>query len=75
VFAYVTNPTRFVEWQHGVVSAQMDGDGPHMVGDRCLTKRKIGGAERSVTSEITHIHAPNTWGFGRSTAQSARSST
>ena len=62
VFAYVTNPTRFVEWQHGVVSGHMDGDGPHMVGDQCLTTRKIGGVERSVTSEITHIDPPNTWG-------------
>ncbi len=62
VFAYVTNPTRFVEWQHGVLSGHMDGDGPHAVGDRCLTTRKIGGAERSDTSEITHIDPPNTWG-------------
>jgi hypothetical protein len=62
VFEYVTNPTRFVEWQHGVVSGHMDGDGPHLVGDRCMTTRKIGDAERSVTSEITHIDPPNTWG-------------
>jgi hypothetical protein len=62
VFAYVTNPARFVEWQHGVVSGHMDGDRPQEVGDRCLTTRKIGGAERSVTSEITHIDSPNTWG-------------
>jgi uncharacterized protein YndB with AHSA1/START domain len=62
VFAYVTDPTRFVEWQHGVVSGHMEGDRPHLVGNRCLTARKIGGAERSVTSEITHIDPPNTWG-------------
>jgi uncharacterized protein YndB with AHSA1/START domain len=53
VFAYVTNPTRFVEWQHAVVSGHMDGDGPLVVGDRCMTTRKIGGADRSVISEIT----------------------
>ena len=62
VFAYVTDPTRFAEWQHGVVSGHMDGDGPLVVGDRCMTTRKIGGAERSVTSELTHIDPPNTWG-------------
>lgn len=62
VFAYVTDPARFVEWQHGVLSGRMDGDGPHVVGDRCVTTRKIGGAERSVASEITHIDPPNTWG-------------
>ena len=62
VFAYVTDPTRFAEWQRGVINGHMDGDGPHKVGDRCLTTRKVGGAERSVTSEVTHIDAPNTWG-------------
>ena len=62
VFAYVTDPTRFVEWQRGVLDGHMDGDGPHTVGDLCLTTRKIGGAERSVTSEITHIDPPNAWG-------------
>jgi uncharacterized protein YndB with AHSA1/START domain len=62
VFAYVTNPSCFVEWQRGVLSGHLDGDGPHRVGDRCLTTRKIGGSERSSTSEITHIDPPNTWG-------------
>jgi hypothetical protein len=33
----------------------MDGDGRCLAGDRCVTRRKIGGAERSDTSEITHI--------------------
>lgn len=62
VFAYITDPTRFVEWQHGVVSGHMDGDGPHSVGDKCLTTRRIGRAERSVTSEITHVDPPRAWG-------------
>jgi uncharacterized protein YndB with AHSA1/START domain len=62
VFAYVTDPTRFAEWQHGVVGGHIDGDGPVVVGDRCMTTRRIGGAERSVTSEVTHIDPPNTWG-------------
>ncbi|MEO6859834.1 MAG: SRPBCC family protein [Solirubrobacteraceae bacterium] len=75
VFAYVTNPTRFVEWQQGVVSGHMDGDGPQAVGDRCLTTRKIGGAERSDTSETRTSTRRTLGGCGRSTAQSARSST
>jgi hypothetical protein len=33
-----------------------------VVGDRCITTRKIGRAQRSVTSELTHIDPPNTWG-------------
>lgn len=31
VFAYVTDPTRFVEWQKGVVSGHMDGSGTPQV--------------------------------------------
>jgi uncharacterized protein YndB with AHSA1/START domain len=63
VFAYVTDPTRFVEWQQGVVSGHMDEGGPHAIGARCLTTRRIGFAERPVTSEITHIDPPRTWGL------------
>jgi uncharacterized protein YndB with AHSA1/START domain len=63
VFDYVTDPTRFVEWQHGVVAGHMEGDGPDGVGARCLTTRRIGFAERPVTSEITHIQRPHTWGI------------
>jgi uncharacterized protein YndB with AHSA1/START domain len=62
VFAYVTDPTRFVEWQHGVVGGRTDGEGPHAVGETCLTTRRIAGANRQVTSEITHIDPPTTWG-------------
>jgi uncharacterized protein YndB with AHSA1/START domain len=62
VFAYVTDPTRFVEWQHGVVGGHMDRDGPLGVGDKCLTTRRIGGAERSVASQITHVDPPREWG-------------
>jgi uncharacterized protein YndB with AHSA1/START domain len=62
VFAYVTDPSRFVEWQRNVVGGHMDGEGPHGVGARCLTTRRIGFAERPVTSEITHIDPPRTWG-------------
>jgi uncharacterized protein YndB with AHSA1/START domain len=62
VFAYVTDPTRFAEWQEGVVGGQMDGSGPHRVGDRCLTTRRIGGSEGQVTSVVTHVDPPRTWG-------------
>ena len=75
MFAYVTNPARFAAWQHGVLNGHMDGDGQQMVGARCLTTRKIGGSERSATSEITHIDPPNPWGVRGSTARSGRSST
>jgi carbon monoxide dehydrogenase subunit G len=63
VFDYVTDPTRFVEWQHGVLAGHMEGDRPYGVGARCLITRRIGFAERPVTSEITHIQRPRTWGI------------
>jgi uncharacterized protein YndB with AHSA1/START domain len=66
VFAYATDPTRFSEWQKGVVDGHMDGtadaSGSPGVGARCLTTRRIGGANRPSTSELVHIEPPRTWG-------------
>jgi uncharacterized protein YndB with AHSA1/START domain len=62
VFAYATDPTRFREWQAGLIDGRMDHPGPPQVGTKCLTTRRIGGANRAVTSELTHIEAPRTWG-------------
>lgn len=61
VFAYVTDPTRFAEWQRNVVDCHMDAQGPHGIGARCVTTRRIGFAERSVTAELTQIDPPRTW--------------
>ena len=63
-FAYVTDPTRFPEWQAGVVSGHMDGGGPDGgtgVGARCVTVRRIGGAERPSTSELVRLDPPRAW--------------
>jgi Polyketide cyclase / dehydrase and lipid transport len=62
VFAYATDPTRFHEWQQGVVSGRLDGSDNPTVGTRCFTTRRIGGAERASASEISHINPPKTWG-------------
>ncbi|SDP63033.1 Polyketide cyclase / dehydrase and lipid transport [Pedococcus dokdonensis] len=62
VFAYATDPTRFHEWQNGVVDGHMEATGAPKVGDRCLTSRRIGGAVRSSTSTVTHIEPPHRWG-------------
>ena len=40
----------------------MDHAGSPQVGARCLTTRRIGGANRPVTSRLTHIDPPTTWG-------------
>ena len=66
VFAYATDPTRFNEWQKGVVDGHMDrpadSTGIPAVGTRCLTTRRIGGANRPATSELVYIDSPRTWG-------------
>jgi hypothetical protein len=61
VFAYATDPTRFHEWQQGVVSGSMESNGAPAVGDRCLTTRRIGGAERPSTSELVLLDPPHAW--------------
>lgn len=62
VFVYVTDPTRFCEWQKGVVDGRMDPPGNPTVGAKCLTTRHIGFANRPVTAELAHIDPPRTWG-------------
>lgn len=64
VFAYATDPTRFSEWQKGVVDGHMDQvqAGTPQVGAQCSTTRRIGGANRPATSQLTHIDPPRTWG-------------
>jgi hypothetical protein len=65
VFAYATDPTRFREWQKGVVDGHMDGPASetHLptVGTKCVTTRRIGGASRPSTAELVHIDPPRTW--------------
>ena len=62
VFAYATDPTRFAEWQQGVIDGHMAEPATQTVGARCLTTRRIGRANRASTSELTHIDPPRTWG-------------
>jgi len=63
VFADATDPTRFHEWQKGVVDGHMEAEGTPSVGDRCLTTRRIGFANRPVTAELAHLDPPRTWGM------------
>lgn len=62
VFAYATDPTRFAEWQKGVVSGHMDGTATPALGDHCVTTRRIGFAERPATSELVQYELPHRWG-------------
>jgi uncharacterized protein YndB with AHSA1/START domain len=61
VFAYATDPARFAEWQADVIGVRVEGDGPPGVGSRFTTTRRVGGAERTMTQEITEHHAPHSW--------------
>jgi uncharacterized protein YndB with AHSA1/START domain len=62
VFAYATDPARFSEWQKGVVDAHMEGvTGAAAVGAKCVTKRRIAGADRPSTAELVQIDPPRAW--------------
>ncbi len=61
VFAYATDPSRFGEWQTGVVGGHGDRHGPVAVGSTCTTTRLIRGTERTTRAEITELSAPNRW--------------
>lgn len=61
VFAYVTDATRFAEWQNGVVDGHAQNTAGMAVGDRCVNTRRVGFSKRPVTSEITEVDPPRTW--------------
>ena len=63
VFAYVTDPSRFAEWQAGVEGGSTEGGTSPHVGAKCTTTRRVGGTARQVTSEITKIDPPRWWGI------------
>jgi hypothetical protein len=62
VSACATDPTRFREWQKGVVDGHMDGPasgaGTPAAGAKCVTTRRIGGASRPSTSELVDTGRP-----------------
>ncbi len=64
VFAAATDPARFNEWQKGVTDGHLDGPGGSQpaVGARCVTTRRIGGADRPSTSELVLFDPPRAWG-------------
>jgi hypothetical protein len=61
VFDYATDPGTFCQWQKGVVEGHLDGSQPVAVGDRCVTVRRIGFANRTNTSQVTVVEPPNRW--------------
>jgi uncharacterized protein YndB with AHSA1/START domain len=63
VFAYVTDPSRFTEWQDAVVSARPLGEGPMQQGSRLSLTRRMGKRERTMTSELTEYTPPRSYAF------------
>ncbi|MGH9117278.1 MAG: SRPBCC family protein [Acidimicrobiales bacterium] len=61
VFAYATDPSRFAEWQHDVVSVRVAEDGPPRAGLMFTTTRRMGGVDRTMTQELTQVDTPNMW--------------
>jgi uncharacterized protein YndB with AHSA1/START domain len=55
VFAFVTDPARFPQWQKDVVRVDVRGDG------RFTTTRRIGRTERTMTQVVTDDSPPHTW--------------
>ena len=62
VFAYVTDPSHFTEWQDAVVSAVLEDDVLSR-GSRILLTRKTGPQTQTVTSEITEYNPPHGYAF------------
>jgi hypothetical protein len=60
VFAYATDASRFREWQKGVVDGHMDGPAD-TAGATCKMTRRIGGANRTSTSELVDVDPPRSW--------------
>jgi uncharacterized protein YndB with AHSA1/START domain len=63
VFAYVTDPSHFTEWQDAVVSARLEEDGPVRQGSRLKLTRRTGGREQTITSELTEYSPPRSYAF------------
>jgi uncharacterized protein YndB with AHSA1/START domain len=55
VFAFVTDPLHFAEWQHDVLSVRKLGD------SRFTTIRRINGAERTMTQQVYRNDPPSIW--------------
>jgi uncharacterized protein YndB with AHSA1/START domain len=63
VFAYVTDPAHFAEWQEAVVRATRLDTGPVEAGSKLTLTRKLGKREQTMTSELTEYSPPRSYAF------------
>jgi uncharacterized protein YndB with AHSA1/START domain len=61
VFSYLSDPSRFGEWQDDVVGVHVEDGRAPRVGARFTTTRRIGGVERRMTQEVTELRPPERW--------------
>lgn len=61
VYAFVTDPSRFPEWQNDVVRVTIQGDGPPGVGTRFATTRTMGRIEYTTVQEIVELNPTRRW--------------
>jgi uncharacterized protein YndB with AHSA1/START domain len=75
VFSYVTDFSRFPEWQGGVVSVRREGGDPLAVGSRAVVTRRVGPRNLAGTEEVVELTAPRSWavrGVGRPVVATAK---
>jgi hypothetical protein len=63
VFAYVTDPSRFTEWQEAVVSARPLGEGPVEAGSKLTMTRRVGPRQQTLTTQLTSYDPPRSYSF------------
>ncbi len=61
VFAYVTDPTRFAEWQTDVVDVRVAPGWHPDLGAELTTVRRIGRSSRTYSQRITRWEPPRRW--------------
>jgi uncharacterized protein YndB with AHSA1/START domain len=61
VFSYVTDPTRFADWQDDVVSAHIEPAGPPALGARIVTTRRVARTQFTQVQDITEFAPPRSW--------------
>jgi uncharacterized protein YndB with AHSA1/START domain len=62
VYQYVTDPARIPEWQESAVDTRVEGGGPAAMGSRVVVTRRVGRGERAMTTEVTDLTPPRSWG-------------
>lgn len=63
VFAYVTDPSHFTEWQEAVVDAHAVGSEPLHQGSKVSMTRKVGRRDQTMTAELTEFSPPESYAF------------